>query len=140
MPAKGKSKVSPAQRIKIAAGRMMGKTAAVVARETGLALDTVKHQTTDARTLTLVQELKASRERKLAKMYDKNLNGIDTNLNLSVAKKDPHVFLRASREFHTLLLKGDPPPRRIDPARSREGGATYAELLESYSQFDEVAE
>src|SRR3989442_1450786 len=122
MPAKGKTRITGEQRILIAQGRVTGKSHREVAAQTGLAIGTVTNQGVDARTLTLCQELKARHERRLTKLFEKELAGLDHNLGLAKARKDPQTFLRACNVTNKIILDGDPEPRRIDPARSREGG------------------
>jgi hypothetical protein len=70
MPAKNKSRVSDKQRAVIAAGRVQGKTAAVVASETGLSESTVRKQSIDVRTQTLIQELKRDAHAKRGQLQD----------------------------------------------------------------------
>lgn len=105
----------------------------MIAQETGLSPKTVGNQGIDARTVTLMQEIKAKAEKPLTAGINRGI----ARLGRLIGHKEPHVAIRAYRELHRTVLEGDPPPRRIDPARSREGGATLAELLVLYKKFDE---
>jgi hypothetical protein len=125
VPAKGKSRVSVAQRAKIAVGKVAGKTRKQIARETGLHPDTVGRVANDARTTTLVLRLKERHQPELEKMYAKSLRGINKRLD----SKDDLIAQRAQGQLLRYIEAGDPPLYRIADQGSADGDFTLEELL-----------
>lgn len=129
MPAKGKSRVTSAQRKTIALGRLKGKTAKVIAAETGLSASAVHKQGIDKRTQTLVQRLKAEHTPQLERTYAKSLNAIEADV-LSI---DPAVSRDARRDLLKFVEAGDPPLARLElNAGDGERECTLEELLVIY--------
>ena len=127
MPARDTTKVSEAQRRKIAAGKVAGKTHRSIASETGLAVTTVDHEVADPRTVTLIQRLKARDQAQLERMWKKGLDGLEKDLTA----KDRAVAATARGQLFRLLPLGDPPLLRMAPVDSTDG-FTLEELLTSY--------
>ena len=128
MPAKGKSRVTDAQRRKIAEGKLAGKRHADIAAETGLALQTIHNQSNDPRTATLAMELKQEHAPALRRTYGKVVERIERD----VEAKDHVVSATARNQFTRLLVLGDPPLLRIAPTDDNKGDCTLEELLISY--------
>src|ERR1700679_1274790 len=125
MPAKGKSRVSDAQRAKIAAGRVAGKPARQIAEEVGLGKSTVDHAVSDPRTSTLTLRLKHKDEPRLEQAWDLTVASILRDLK----SKSPARVLNARRDLMRLLTLGDPPLLRVTPNDSSGGDFTLEELL-----------
>jgi hypothetical protein len=128
MPAKGKTRITEAQRVKIAAGKATGKRAEEIAVETGLALQTVYNQANDPRTVTLILRLKHESTPQLERIWRKGLNGLERD----IASKNPDIRRHARGQFFRVLPLGDPPLLRIAPADNSGGDFTLEELLISY--------
>jgi hypothetical protein len=128
MPARGKTKVSDAQRRKIAAGKLAGKPHSTIAAETGLAVSTVDHQLADQRTTTLILLLKNRDRAQLERMWKKGLDGLEKDLTA----KDRAVAAMARGQLFRLLPLGDPPLLQIAATDSSGGHFTLEQLLESY--------
>jgi hypothetical protein len=125
---KGASKVTDAQRRKIAAGKVAGRPHRRIAAEAGLAVTTVDHQVGDPRTVTLILGLKNRDARRLERMWKKMLDTLERDLK----SKDVGVCAMARGQFLRLLPLGDPPLLRIAPADNSDGDFTLEELLQSY--------
>ncbi len=125
MPAKGKSKISDAQRRKIAAAKVAGKSHRTIAAETGLALTTVDHAATDPRTVTLILHLKAKKEPQIERMFTLALDTMERDMN----SKDASVRSAARAQFLRLLPLGDPPLLRVAANDGSAGDFTLEELL-----------
>jgi hypothetical protein len=127
MPARNKSKVSDAQRRKIAAGKVLGRTAKSVAAETGLSQRTVERQLKDPRTVAYIQEFKERDYKDLSESWRDMIRG----LRQDVKSKD-FVIRRAARvDLIRVLEAGEPP---LDKAQapgtdSTKGDFTLEELL-----------
>jgi hypothetical protein len=125
VPAKGKSKITPAQRKKIAVAKVAGKTD----KEIGQALDlhptTVNRVAHDTRTTTLILRLKEKNDQTFGKLWQDMMKG----LGQDVRSKD-FIVRHQSRNF---LLKaitaGDPPLHRVGDVGSTDGDFTLQELL-----------
>ena len=128
MPAKGKSRVTDAQRRKIAAGKVAGKTNRAIAAETKLGVRTVDRQATDPRTVTLALKLKEGCEDDFKKLYGETLR----TLKRDIQAKDRNVCAMARGQFLRLLVLGDPPLLRVAPVDTSGGDYTLEELLISY--------
>jgi hypothetical protein len=126
MPTKNKSKVTDAQRRRIAAGKVVGKTAKTIAAETGLSSRTVEREATRSRLLALVAEYKARDEKTLSQIWDlmiKRLKGdIDSN--------DPDIRRHARGQFMKLLVLGE--SATDGDKRPQPGDMTLEELLTVY--------
>jgi len=132
MPAKGKSRVSPEQRRKIAAGRVAGQTAREIACEVGLSESAVKKQVVDPRTKTLIQRFKDRHEAELQEILQLGVESIKRRLKHS----DPAVQCQATRDALRYSESGDPPLARLDPAEDRGGDFTLEELLVVYRRHE----
>jgi hypothetical protein len=131
VPAKNKSRVSDKQRAVIAAGRVEGKTSAVIASESGLSESTVKKQATDQRTKVLIQRLKARDEEQLDRIWKKVLDKTEKMID----DADPVVALRASKLGLDLVTASDPPLARLElNAGDGERECTLEELLKIYGK------
>lgn len=128
MPAKGTTRVTDAQREKIAAGRVLGKRRADIAKETGLATMTVAHQLADPRTATLVLKFKHRSERQMERIWAKTLNRIETDIH----HKELARSATARGQFIRILTAGDPPLLRQASSDNSGGDCTLEELLISY--------
>jgi hypothetical protein len=125
MPAKGKSPITDAQRRKIAAGKLAGKTHPVIAAETGLAMKTVERQSTDPRTIALALELKREYAPQLKRTYGKVIKRVERDVD----HKDHAISATARTQFLRMLTLGDPPLMRLAAPGDREGDFTLEELL-----------
>jgi len=128
MPAKGKTRVSDEQRKRIAASRLIGKTAKEIAAETGLAVRTVERQVTDPRTVTFIQHQRHRCERALEKAWRLGLASILVHLRSG----EPELVIQARRDMLKFATAGDPPLLRVAPADNSAGDFTLEELLISY--------
>jgi hypothetical protein len=134
MPAKGKGKITPEQRGKIARGKLSGKTSSQIAAETGLADRTVRRQATDPRTLTLIQELKQEQDKPLRRAFARSVETIEEHLE----HEDPAVVRDARRDLVRIVEAGDPPLARLElPRDNSRGDFTLVELLAVYKQLSE---
>ena len=128
MPAKGKSRISDAQRAKIAAGKVAGKPARQIAEEVGLGKSTVDHAVSDPRTSTLTLRLKRKDEDKLELAWDLAVKSILTHLR----SKSAGLVVGARRDLMRLIPLGDPPLLRVVPTDGQDGDCTLEELLNVY--------
>jgi len=135
VPVRGKSKVTDAQRRKIAAGKVSGKPHGRIAAETGLAVTTIDHQVSEPRTVTLILRLKDRDARLLERMWKKMLDTLERDLK----SKDNSVCAIARGQFLRLLPLGDPPLLRVAPADASGGDFTLEQLLQAYAQAGRVA-
>ncbi len=126
MPAKGKSKVSPKQRAKIAAGRLVGKTSRKIAAEVGLSESTVKKNVNDHRTVTIIQGWKNRQRRQIDQALDLTLKSLLRDLK----SRDNDLVRDARRDAMRIATLGDP---RLYPIADQGGnagdGVTYEELI-----------
>ena len=67
MPSIGRSRMTDTERIKIAQGKLAGKTARQIAEDTGLSESSVEKESKDPRTSLLIQRLKERDEEVLAR-------------------------------------------------------------------------
>ena len=126
MPAKVKSKVSAAQRTKIAAGTVAGKTRKQIARETGLHPDTVGRAAIDHRTVTIIQGWKNRQRRQIDQALDLTLKSLLKDLRSG----DNDLKRDARRDVMRLATIGDPPLYRVaDQGGNAGDGVTYEELI-----------
>ena len=125
---KGRSKVSDAQRRKIAAAKIVGETHRAIAAETGLAVTTVDHAVTDPRVSTLTLRLKGRDEARLEQAWDLTVGSILKDLK----SKSPAVVIAARRDLMRLLPLGDPPLLRVSPQDTSKGDFTLEQLLAAY--------
>lgn len=130
MPAKGKTKVTDRQRAQIAAGRMAGKPARQIARETGLSKSTIDHQALDQRVSTLTLRLKRKDEGRLEQGWSLAVSSILSDLK----SKDASLKINARRDLLRFLTIGDPPLLRVAPASNENGDFTLEELLTCYAK------
>ncbi|MGP0075597.1 MAG: helix-turn-helix domain-containing protein [Bryobacteraceae bacterium] len=130
MPAKGKTRVTDAQRRKIAAGRAAGKPRKRIAAEVGLAESTVARQLADPRTQTIALRFKHRYERKFETMYGLTLKSMEADLR----SKDKALVAAARMQFMRLLVLGDPPLLRIAASDNSDGEFTLEELLSAYAR------
>jgi hypothetical protein len=128
MPAKGKSRISDAQRAKIAAGKVAGKPARQIAEEVGLGKSTVDHAVSDPRVSNLTLRLKHKDEVKLEQAWDLALGSILGHLK----SKSSDLVISARRDLMRLLTLGDPPMLKIAPTHSSAGDCSLEELLQTY--------
>ena len=89
----------------IAAGRVSGKTSAVIASESGLSESTVRKQAVHPRTQTLIQELKLLHRPQLERTFQKALDKTEE----LIGNEDPIVALRASKLAVDMVTASDPP-------------------------------
>jgi hypothetical protein len=127
MPAKGKTRLTDAQRYKIAQGKVIGKRRAEIAAEAGVAESTVSNQLADPRTATLILRLKHRDSEQIERCWKKGLDGLEEDLTA----RDRSVAAVARGQLFRLLPLGDPPLLRVSPADTSEG-FTLEELLASY--------
>ena len=125
MPAKNKSKVTDAQRRKIAAGKVTGKTAKTIAAEAGLAQRTVEKHAADARTMALIIGYKTRDEAELAAIWKLMIK----RLKKDIDSTDADVRHRARMAFMKLLVLGEVPLGREDAPGAQDGDFTLEELL-----------
>jgi hypothetical protein len=130
MPAKGKSRISDAQRAKIAAGKVAGKPSRQIADEVGLAKSTVDHAVSDPRTSTLALRFKHKDEARLEEAWDLTVASILRDLK----SKSLARILNARRDLMRLLPLGDPPLLKVAPSDGQGGTCTLEELLIAYRE------
>jgi hypothetical protein len=128
MPAKGKTKVTDAQRRQIAAKKLIGKTARTIAKETGLAQKTVEKQAGDPRTSMFILRQRHRSEKHLEQAWDLGLASILVHLRSGV----PELVIQARRDMLKFATAGDPPLLRVAPEDTSGGDFTLEELLSSY--------
>lgn len=128
MPAKGKIGVTDVQRRKMAAGRLAGKTAKQVARETGLAVQTIYNHAHDPRTTTFVLRARAKSERQLERGWKLALASILRHLR----SHEPELEIQARRDLLRYATAGDPPLLRMAPMDADRGNFTLEQLLMTY--------
>lgn len=124
MPSKGKTRVTDAQRRKIAAAKLAGKSRKRIAAEVGLADSTVSHQLADPRTVTLTLQLKHRNAPQIERMHGLMLDSLERDLK----SRNKTVCAMARGQFLRLLPLGDPPLLRIAPSDA-PGEFTLEELL-----------
>lgn len=126
MPAKGKGRMSEATRKTIAAGRLLGKSAKEIGKETGLAEGTIRNNAFHPKTLSMMQEMKSKHSEQLEAGFKKALDRTDKLL----ASTDETVALRACQTWFELIQAGDPPIKAV--TSERRGDFTYEELVEEH--------
>jgi hypothetical protein len=133
LPSKGKTRVSAAQRRKIAAGRLAGKTHKVIAQETGLAHSTVRKQAADRRTQTYMQVLLDRKQEPLDRTWEHIVKWLEKDAN----SKDAVIRAQARRDFARLIQAGDPPmPRMLPPTEAPPNSLLLEEYLMLYRKFE----
>ncbi len=125
MPAKGKTRVTDAQRRKIAQGKLAGKRRSVIAAEVGLAESTVSNQLADPRTVTLILRFKDQHAPELESMFAHSLKTLNSDLH----SRNKAVVATARGQLYRLIPLGDPPLLRIAPNDNSEGDFTLEDLL-----------
>jgi hypothetical protein len=131
VPAKGKSRVTAAQRKRIAAGKLVGRTNKQLAGELDLHPDTVGRAATDYRTTTLILSFKARQQRQLDKALDLALQSLLRDLK----SNDNDLVVSARRDLLRYVTAGDPPLYRVGDVGSTDGDFTLEELLQTMRRF-----
>jgi hypothetical protein len=118
--------------LRVATGRLAGKTRKQIAADTGLGLadSTVTHQLADHRTVTLIQRLKQRDGAQLERMWKKGLDGLEKDLT----PKNRAVAAMARGQLLRILPLGDPPPVAVATADNSAVTITLEELLATYHQ------
>jgi predicted transcriptional regulator len=124
MPAKGTTRVGDARRGAIARARLAGKPSRAIAREVGLAPDTVRRQMSDPRTVSLIRELKAEQEGRLRKSFERACQSIEKHLE----SRRAGVVRDARRDLVRILEAGEPAKVDVSPG----GDCQLEELLTVY--------
>ena len=126
IPARGKSKISPKQRARIAAGRIAGKPAAKIAAEAGLSESAVKKNVNDYRTVTIIQGWKNRQRRQIDQALDLTLRSLLRDLR----SRDNDLVRDARRDVMRISTLGDPRLYPVGDAGGDAGdGVTYEELI-----------
>lgn len=125
MPAKGKSRISDRQRKVIAAGKILGKKSPQIAKEAGIASQTVRNHAHDPRTVTQILTLKQEHEAEFARMFSDLVKG----LGRDIKDKDFPTRHAARGQFLRALTAGDPPLHRVGDMGSVAGDFTLEEML-----------
>lgn len=128
MPAKGKSRVTAAQKQKIAVGRATGKRSKDIAKAAGVSVSTVEHQARKPEVQTLIARLKSRDEGQLDRIWRKTLNAIESDV-LSI---DPDISRHARSQALKAIVAGDAPLARLEPGDGSQGEVTLEELLVVY--------
>ena len=131
MPPKGKSKITPKQRARIALGVVSGETHAQTARATGLTKKGVDGAAIDPRTKSLIVELKRRHSAKISDMFADSLKTIKYYIGNERTRKreDGSLALRASAQALNIVVAGE---QKLDTEKSTQGDYTFQELLETY--------
>lgn len=118
---------SEAQKQAIALGKITGKTSQQVARETGLAANTVRIlQTRDPRTLTLIQTLRNSSHEQFASMWLKAITTLDEDL----ASKDFGERHASRGQLLRFATVGEPAKLQVEADNTNaDGDITLEELV-----------
>jgi hypothetical protein len=130
LPAKGKSKVTAAQRLKVAAGIAAGKTGKAIARETGLAHSTVMKQAVDARTRAHAFDIKVRNLAAIEALVTKRIGQLNKELN----SRSAIVRHNAGNQVIKFAQMGDPPFAAAPPPID-EGGMTVMQALALYAEI-----
>lgn len=125
MPRKGKTKISDRQRNVIARGKLTGKKSKEIASEAGIAVQTVRNQAHDPRTVTQILTLKQQSEMEFAAMWRAMVKGVADDI---VATDFPTRHA-ARGQFLRMLTAGDPPLHRVGDMGSVAGDFTLEELM-----------
>lgn len=128
MPAKGKSRVTPAQKAKIAAGRAAGKRSKEIAQAAGVSVSTVEHQAAKPEVQTLIARLKHRDEKQLERIWKGTLDGIERDIKA----KHPDIRRHARTQALKAITAGDAPLARLEPGDGGQGEFTLEELLVVY--------
>lgn len=132
MPAKGKSRVTDAQRRKLAAGRIRGKTSKQLAADTGLAVSTVKHQVVDPRTRAHAFEIKTENLDAIGRLVKKRIQQLSKELD----SRNADVRHNAGNQIIKFACMGDPPLAAAPaPGMSEPGGITIVAALALYAEI-----
>lgn len=126
MPAKGKSKITPAQRAKIAAGKLAKKTDKQIGAELDLHPVTVNRAAHDIRTTTMILQLKEKHDQEFAAIFVDMMKGLAKNMK---KHEDPREFNATASVFLRAVTAGDPPLHRVGDVGSADGDFTLQELL-----------
>lgn len=124
MPAKGTTRIGDGRRRAIARGKLAGKPSQAIAREVGLAADTVRRQMADPRTVSLIRELKAEQEDRLRQSFARAVGTIEEHLR----SKRAGVVRDARRDLVRILEAGESTKLELAPA----GDCQLEELLAVY--------
>ena len=126
MPSIGRSRMTDTERIKIAQGKLAGKTARQIAADTGLSESSVERASKDPRTSLLIQRLKERDEHVLARCWKKAVASIDSHLD----SDDQDLVKDARKDLLRYVCAGDPPQIKMEaPTKAASGDFTLAELL-----------
>lgn len=136
VPAKGKTKVTDAQRKKIAAGKLARKTDKQIAADVDLHPVTVNRIAHDARTTTLILRLKESSDKEIAGIWQDMILGLGLNMKKHT---DPREFNATASVFLRAVTAGDPPLHRVGDVGSSDGDYTLQELLVTMRQVTKRA-
>lgn len=131
MPRKGTSKTTPAQRQRVAVGKLRGETSKEIAAAIGKKPGTVDHIAIDPRTKSLMAEEKRKHSKLLSLMFARSLNTINHYVGdgRTRTKEDGALALRAAGLTMNVITAGE---SKLDVDRSSAGDFTFAELFEHY--------
>jgi hypothetical protein len=114
------------ERIKIAQGKLAGKTARQIAAEVGLSESSVEKASKDPRTSLLIQRLKEHDEEVLARCWKKAVASIESHLD----DDDQDLVRDARKDLLRYVTAGDPPQIKLAPSTdAASGDFTLAEML-----------
>ena len=126
MPSIGRSRMTDTERIKIAQGKLAGKTARQIAADTGLSESSVERASKDPRTSLLIQRLKERDEAVLARCWNKAVASIESHLD----SDDQDLVKDARKDLLRYVTAGDPPQIKMEArTKAASGDFTLAELL-----------
>lgn len=117
---------SEAQKQAIALGKITGKTSQQVAKETGLAANTVRIlQTRDPRTLNMMQQLRDQSHEKFAAMW---LDAVD-GLGKDIKSKDFNERRASRGQLLQFMTAGEPNKLPVDPTSGNADGEITLEQI-----------
>lgn len=134
MPARGKSRVTAAQRAAVAVGKAAGKTRAEIAEDTGLAPSTISAVAAKPETKGIIDRLFAEQHELMAGL----MVGIVESLKADIApgsKLSPEQRHTARQQAVSVLQLGqppEPPPSPAGPGAGPGGGAHLTDWLVAY--------
>jgi len=123
------------ERIKIAQGKLAGKTARQIAADTGLSESSVERASKDPRTSLLIQRLKERDEAVVARCWNKAVASIESHLD----SDDQDLVKDARKDLLRYVTAGDPPQIKMEaPTKAASGDFTLAELLSTWKQITDA--
>lgn len=135
MPWNGKPKITEAQRVAVAQGRIAGKTAAEISAEVGLTPGTVAHVVVGPEVKGIIARAMVAQEPKLFRLMAKLVDSLEAEIDPE-GKNSYEQRERARAQAMTMLQLGQPkvvePPPGANGAPGGAPGMFLGDMLTVY--------